>query len=260
MKKTLTAYHLNPLFRFLAVVMGESEAQRIFLLYNVGTSKAWGGSTVFWQVDVGGRVRVGKVMGYDPKTGHRVKEPKPQVAWIHSLMGIKLDLRQCLFGEHLLRQYSTKQVVIVESEKSAMIGAWKMPQYVWLATGGMQMLKPTEALRDRDVILIPDLGAEETWRARMGQFRAICGSVTLFGGLTKIATEEQRQMGLDIADFILMEPTVGMVVEQMKQLNPELAEFILALQLTPISTFEGIPEGWRVPAQESDDSTPLLNN
>ncbi len=220
----------------------------------------WGGSTVFWQVDVDGNVRVGKVMGYDPTTGHRVKEPKPQVAWVHSLMGIKLDLRQCMFGEHLLHQNSTKLVVIVESEKTALIGAWKMPQYVWLATGGMQMLKPTEALRGSDVILIPDLGAEDAWRAKMEQLTPICKSVTLSDCLSRMATEEHRQQGMDIADFILMEPTVGMVVEMMKQLHPEFGDFISDLKLTPISTSVGIPEGWRMPTSDGDDSTPILQH
>ncbi|MCC8037775.1 MAG: DUF6371 domain-containing protein [Bacteroidales bacterium] len=260
MEKSLTAYHLNPLFRWMSVVMGESEAQRMFLLFKVGTSKAYGGSTVFWQVDHMGQVRAGKVMGYDPKTGHRIKEPKPQVAWVHSLMGIKMELRQCFFGEHLLKAQSTKQVVIVESEKSALICAWKMPQYIWLATGGLYNLKPSEALRGRDVILIPDLGAEESWREKMEQLKPICKSVTLSDSLTKIATEDQKKAGLDIADFLLTEPTAGMVIEDMKSRYPELADFILALQLTPISTSEGIPDGWRMPVQKSDDSTPLITN
>ncbi len=246
MERSLTAYHLNPLFRFFCTVMGKDEAKRMFLLYNVGTSKAWGGSTVFWQVDLKGRVRAGKVMGYDPTTGHRVKEPQSQVAWVHSLLKIPLDLKQCLFGEHPLRDSGAQQVVIVESEKSALIGAWKMPEYVWLATGGIHMLKPSEALRGRDVILIPDLGAEETWRAKMSAFKSVCRSVCLSDFLSRIATQEQRQRGLDIADFILMTPTVGMVIEQMKQLHPELDDFISDMRLTATSTSEGPPDEMKI--------------
>lgn len=244
MEKTLTAYPINPLYRWMSVVMGEEGARELFLLYNVGTSKAWGGSAVFWQVDVNGNVRAGKVMGYDPKTGHRVKEPDPQVAWVHSLKKINLDLKQCLFGEHLLGVGDPEQqVIIVESEKSALIGAWKMPDYVWLATGGIQMLRPTQALSGRDVMLIPDLGAEDTWRAKMEQLRPVCKSVTLSDCLSKIATDEQRQQGLDIADFILMEPTATMVIEDIKTRYRELDDFIIGLQLTPSSTFPGMTEG-----------------
>ncbi len=243
MEKSMTAYHLNPLFRFLAVVMGEDEVRRIFQLYNVGTSRAWGGAAVFWQVDHKGRIRAGKVMGYDPTTGHRVKESTPQVAWVHSLLKIPFDLKQCLFGEHFLRDAGAQQVVIVESEKSALIGAWKMPEYVWLATGGKDMLKPSQALLDRDVILIPDLGAEEIWRAKMPALKAVCRSVTISDYLSKIATDEQIKDGLDIADFILMEPTVGVAVEQMKARNTELGDFIHDMRLTATSTSKEPPGG-----------------
>ncbi|MCC8036909.1 MAG: DUF3987 domain-containing protein [Bacteroidales bacterium] len=265
MINTVNRYNSSNLIELLLTAFSGAALKKVrvsddkLLLYKVGTSKAYGGSTVFWQVDHMGQVKAGKVIGYDPKTGHRVKDPKPQVAWVHSLMGIKMELRECLFGEHLLRQCSTKQVVIVESEKSALICAWKMPQYIWLATGGLYNLKPSEALRGRDVILIPDLGAEESWREKMEQLKPICKSVTLSESLTKMATDDQKRAGLDIADFLLTEPTAGMVIEQMKQLNPELADFILALQLTPISTSEGLPNGLRVP-EDSDNSTPLVNN
>ncbi|MCC8037135.1 MAG: DUF6371 domain-containing protein [Bacteroidales bacterium] len=243
MEKSLTAYHLNPLYRYLSVVMGENQARELCLLYNVGTSKAYGGSTVFWQVDHMGQVKAGKVIGYDPKTGRRIREPKPQVAWGHSLMKINLDLKQCLFGEHLLSKRPAQPVVIVESEKSALIGAWKMPEYVWLATGGIQMLKPTEALRRRDVMLIPDLGAEEIWREKMEQLKPICKSVILSDCLSKRATEERRKAGWDIADFLLTEPAATMVIEDMKSRYPDLHDFIQGLQLTAISTLQGMPEG-----------------
>ncbi len=54
-----------------------------------------------WQVDRSGE-SPGKVVQYDPRTGHRVKGAQH---WTHSLAGgipdgFKLD--QCLFGEHLL--------------------------------------------------------------------------------------------------------------------------------------------------------------
>ena len=45
-------------------------------------------------------------------------------------------LTQCLFGEHLLKQYPKKVVALVESEKTAVICAGLMPRFLWLATGG----------------------------------------------------------------------------------------------------------------------------
>ena len=66
MHRSLANYERNPLFIFLSSVFGEKETSRLFQLYCVGTSKKWGGSTVFWQIDRQGRVRAGKIMLYNP--------------------------------------------------------------------------------------------------------------------------------------------------------------------------------------------------
>ena len=101
----------------------------------------WGGATVFWQIDRDGNVRVGKSMGYDAVTRHRIKEPFNQVNWVHSVRKVPdLHMKQCLFGEHLLSDTSTtktaKPVAIVKSEKTALVAALCIPDFVWLATGG----------------------------------------------------------------------------------------------------------------------------
>ncbi len=80
MERTLTNYGMNPLYIYLSGVLGKDETSRIFQLYHVGTSKKWGGSTVYWQIDWQGNVRTGKIMLYDAKTGHRTKEPRSYVS------------------------------------------------------------------------------------------------------------------------------------------------------------------------------------
>lgn len=86
-------------------------------------------------------------MQYNPDDGHRVKNGQTStVDWIHSLLKRRHELAeewqlsQCLFGEHLLNTYPDKVVVLVESEKSAVIGSAIFPGYVWLATGGKSQL------------------------------------------------------------------------------------------------------------------------
>ena len=82
-----------------------------------GLPKKWNGSAVFWQVDSNGQVHAGKIMGYDAKTGHRLKVPHPHVCWVHTELRLSgFNLCQCFFGEHLLVRYSDKTVFIVESE------------------------------------------------------------------------------------------------------------------------------------------------
>ena len=97
---------------------------RLMSEYRVGTSKHWPGSCVFWQIDINGRVRTGKVMLYDAESGKRVKEPYSHLTWAHSLLKLPdFNLRQCFFGEHLLPMNRGKPVALVESEKTAMVAS-----------------------------------------------------------------------------------------------------------------------------------------
>lgn len=141
MRQTMKGYNSNNFFLFIAAVVGREEAKRLMKLFNIGTSRHWPGSCVFWQTDVNGEIRTGKIMLYDWKTGHRVKEPFNHVSWVHSVMRLPdFNLRQCFFGEHQLRDRPDDAVAIVESEKSAVIATHYMPQFVWLATGGKMVL------------------------------------------------------------------------------------------------------------------------
>jgi len=232
MESTLKGYDINPLFAFIQCSFGHDEATRLFALFNVGTSKMWGGAAVFWQVDVEGRVRTGKIMCYNPKTGHRVKEPQARVGWVHSAMKLTdFNLRQCYFGEHLLAARPSDKVIIVESEKSAIIGAHFLPEYVWLATGGISNLRPSEALRGRDITLIPDLGAEDKWSAKLPALKAVCRSVVLSDIISVNATPDQIKAGWDIADFLFQEMTPEMVFNHLLETKPDFRDFVKELDL-----------------------------
>ena len=235
MQSTFTSFGINPLFLFLRERFGEKETKRLFDLYNVGTAKLWGGSTIFWQVDSHGNIRSGKVMAYDAKTGHRIKDDGVHVCWAHSLLKQEnFNLCQCLFGEHLLATVPNAQVVLVESEKTAIIASHFIPQYVWLATGGMQGCFKKDCLfvlRNRDVVLMPDLGAWDVWSQKATMLKGLCHSVHMSDILEKRATVEQRAVGLDIADFLLMEETQQQILQRMIQRNPALQLLIDALDL-----------------------------
>lgn len=136
---SMQRFDINPLYLYLTKVAGTEKTDRLFNLYKVGTSKTWNGATVFWQIDVHGNVRAGKIMGYDSETGHRIKEPFSQVSWVHSVKKFPyFHMKQCLFGEHLLSSNSTRQstktIAIVESEKTALITALFIPDFIWLDT------------------------------------------------------------------------------------------------------------------------------
>ncbi len=235
MRRSLADYKRNPLFTFLSGVLGEKETSRIFHLYRVGTSKKWGGSTVFWQIDKQGKVRTGKIMLYDPTTGHRVKVPRSYVSWVHTELGLKhFTMKQCLFGEHLLADHPDKAVAIVESEKSALIATHFMPEFVWLATGGIHgcfKADTVSVLKGRAVILCPDLGAKDVWQEKVHLLSSICSKVVFSKILEQCATDKQKGKGLDIADFLLMNDTPIMALQKMIKRCPSLQILIDQFQL-----------------------------
>jgi len=236
-EQSMQRFDINPLYRHLVTVAGKEKTDRLFKLYKVGTSKMWNGATVFWQIDVKRNVRAGKIMGYDAKTGHRIKQPFNQISWVHSVRKMPdFHMKQCLFGEHLLADASSsaRTVGIVESEKTALVAALFIPDLIWLATGGMHGSFNSEAmqvLRGRDVVLFPDLKATDEWRRKVQMLQSICKSATCSNLLEKMATDGQREAGLDIADFLLMEDTPQMILQKMIQRNPNLQLLIGELDL-----------------------------
>ena len=236
MEQTMQCYSVNPLHQYLSTVFDKEETERLFALYKVGTSKKWCGSTIFWQIDVNGNVRTGKIMKYDAKTGHRIKEPHSMVTWVHSELKIPdFTLRQCFFGEHLLTdKTTTKTIAIVESEKTAIIATHFIPDFVWLATGGMNGCfnkAAVEVLRGRNIILIPDLGAADKWKSKLPLLQSICKQVLVSNILEDNATDVQRQKGLDIADFLLMTETPQMILQRLIKRHPPLQHLIDRLGL-----------------------------
>ncbi|CAM3879272.1 DUF6371 domain-containing protein [Pontibacter korlensis] len=202
-------YGQNNFTLFLRGRFGKEAAEKLISRYHVGTSKKWPGATIFWQLDREGKVRTGKIMLYDKSTGKRVKKPYAHLTWVHKALGLEeYNLRQCLFGEHLLGQFPSKPVAVVESEKTAIICSLLLPRYVWLALGGLSMLtaERCRVLKGREVTLFPDLGGYEKWKEKAQGLQDIA-SFTVSDLLERIASERQREEGLDIADFLLVLPT-----------------------------------------------------
>lgn len=192
-------YDTNTLFCYLASVFGNEATRAAFTRYGVGTAKD--GATIFWQWDERLRVRTGKIMHYKPD-GHRDHDRPPQ--WVHTRLKPDYNLKQCLFGLNLITK-ETQKVAIVESEKTAIVASICLPQYVWLATGGVGNLQPEKfnALRGKDVVLWPDLQAADKWKAAAELLRPICSTVTVTDFLEHRATDKAREKGLDLADYLI---------------------------------------------------------
>ena len=134
----------------------------------------------------------------------------------------------------MLKGSSSSPVMLVESEKTAIIMSHFISDYIWLATGGKNgsfNRDTMQVLQGRDVTLIPDLGVAEQWKEKSVLLSGICKKVSVSDILERIATEEQRSQGLDIADFFLFSPSKRQILQQMIQRNPALQLLIDELGL-----------------------------
>jgi hypothetical protein len=209
LSQTLTAYECNNLVMFLRSLFCDELSNKLVALYKIGTSRHWPGANVFWQIDITGKLRQAKVMCYDPVTGRRNKEMGAFFAGKKLLSNYDANLVQCFFGEHILPS-NDYPVAIVESEKTALIAKAYFPGVTWLATGGVNGCKWTDAhickvLLGRNVILFPDLGCYDKWQRKAGEVAKGTGCKVIVSDLLeKNATEEQRINGWDLADYLLL--------------------------------------------------------
>jgi hypothetical protein len=217
-RRSLAGYTENAFVRYLHSLFDADTARELIKRFYIGTSHYWRGATVFWQIDIKRRIRSGKIMLYDPVTGRRVKEVKPdgskhsKITWAHSILqkqGVIQDfnLRQCLFGEYQLAvQPKTKPVAIVESEKTAIIATPYLPDFIWLACGSLTNLTADKCrvLTGRKVVLFPDLNGFEKWsdQAKHLQAHLEC-SFTVSDLLDRKASEEDKAQGFDLADYLV---------------------------------------------------------
>ena len=187
--------------RWIEHLYGTEHRKQLQSLYRTGGIKD---AVIFWQRDVEGRVRTGKIMHYDEWSGKRLKE-EGSIGWVHAIVRREgelpedWELTQCLYGEHLLRQYPDKMVAVVEAYKTAHVGAILMPDMVWLATDSLHGLTAERLapLRGRSVVFFPDEGkGYELWSERLPTIAAEVGFSY------RISTfMEGRDEGGDIADL-----------------------------------------------------------
>jgi rubredoxin len=220
-KASLKNHETNYFVQFLTKKFGYDVTSELVSRYFIGTSKHWEGSTVFWQVDLKGKIRTGKIMLYNPVNGKRVKEPYDHICGIHKKLNLpEFNLKQCLFGEHQLID-KTKPVAVVESEKTAIIASVYLPQFIWVAVGGINSLNADKCsvLIGRSVILFPDLNAFEKWSDKAKELSHLA-NFTVSDLLERKATSEDRKQGLDLADYLLKHDPYSFALHEPKPSIP----------------------------------------
>ena len=208
MHRSIKPQYPSDFTTFLRTLFHEQQITTLILQYNLGVTKAR--DVIYFQVDINGNCRTGKIMKYNPATGKRVKDPdaKFKINWVHSILkktgtlDESWQLTQCLFGEHLLPQHPDKPIALVESEKTAIICSGLMPQYLWLATGGKSQLSQEKlsVLAGRKTIAFPDIDGYEEWKKKLSAAEI---DIAVSDILQRYATEEQRKAHIDIADLLI---------------------------------------------------------
>jgi hypothetical protein len=198
--------------RFLCNYFPKEKIEKAVEDYALGATK--NNEVIFWQIDIDGKIRTGKIMQYNPKTGKRVKSNTGAIDWVHNKLKktnpdyANFNLRQCYFGEHLLRLYPDKPVAIVEAEKTALITSMVIPQYSWLAAGNLNGLniEKSKVFENRNIILYPDAGCYEKWSKKMTEIRKqIPCQIAISELIEYHATPRQIEAGYDIADYIIQQ-------------------------------------------------------
>lgn len=207
-----SASYKSNFVRFLFEHFSDEQIRNAAEHYTLGATRSK--EVIFWQIDIHGKVRTGKIMQYTPETGKRIKHESGVIDWVHNklkkagALPEDFNLQQCFFGEHLLTIYPDRYIGIVESEKSAIITSCIVLDMIWLAAGNLNGLtiEKCQALKGREIILYPDLGAFEKWSIKATEIQKQCGcKVTVSTLLEDEATDTDRANGLDIADFIIAE-------------------------------------------------------
>ncbi len=233
-QSSMCHYEKNNLFLYLSSLLGKEDTEKLMKKYGVGTAKFWDGATVFWQTDTNGNVRTGKIMLYGPENGKRVKGSNAYITWVHALLP-KCDfhLKQCFFGEHLLENRREFPVALVESEKTALVASYYLPDFTWIASGGKNGCLHTakDILKGFNVILFPDLGATDLWRKESLKLEEAGIHNTVFDYLERNATEDQRKNGYDIADFLVQMKPDEAILKMMIAKYPVLGEMVKMFDL-----------------------------
>jgi hypothetical protein len=213
-QESLHAYSENNFVKFLLGLYGIPITNKLIKQYHIGTSKHWHGASIFWEVDIAGHIRSGKIMLYNAETGKRVKEPYDYLTWVHSVLELhEFKLQQCLFGEHLLNQNMEKPVAIFESEKTAIIASVHFPEYICLSCGGSNNinLDKCKVLKGRRVTFFPDLSPPSAKQSCYQKWKLLSTDLAkavpdaefvVSDLLENNSTDSEKQQGLDIADYL----------------------------------------------------------
>jgi hypothetical protein len=240
-KKALNPERLeeNTFFKNLIKLQNQSsfffeELLKVFDKYKIGTVTRgnWKGAVTFPYIDLFGNIRTVQVKKFDESNNTTAlskldkviiselkKEQRQTPEWLkkHVEFGDEFGYFTCLFGEHLLGLFPENPIALVEAPKTAIYCSLyfglpkKKDDFIFLAVYNKSSLTfdKIKVLEERKVFVFPDLSTNgdtfKKWQKKSQQFeKQLKNTQFIFSDLLeKYASDEERDNGLDIADFLI---------------------------------------------------------
>ncbi len=182
----------NNLLKYLRKTYGNSKVDDAIETYALGSSSD--GGIFFWSINSDLKIQKAKIAYYDEngKRTNRFKVPFKNEDGYYS----------CLFGEHLVYDNvkGKKTIVLVESEKTAIVGHILLPKYIWLAYGGINGLTENklQPLIGHSVLIIPDMSenAEGIIYSKIQQLLSMGINAKIWDMTENKTDEELKTVGL----------------------------------------------------------------
>lgn len=222
---------IQNLFNRVPYPFDPADVTKVIEFYRLGTIPGGyrAGAVTFPFIDIKGNVRAVQVKQFDETnhtTGtdflhsvlakHYSNNGKQQPEWLEAYMNQDKKV-SCLFGEHLLNEFPSNRIALVEAPKTAVYGTlyFGLPetpdQYLWLAVYNKSSfsLDKVKPLQGRFVDVFPDLSKDgvtfREWEAKAKEFeRQLPGTqFKLYDFLEHEALEADRVNGEDIADYLI---------------------------------------------------------
>lgn len=204
----------NNFINHLAELLDDETFTRVVNDYKIGTSKRWNGANVFWLIDEDGNVCHSMIMLFYKDRFNRNKDGNYQ----NTLASIKKDYdsskyyyKTCFFGLHLINEDDNrnKKIVIVESQKTAILFASLFPNVVVVASNGLHNFKEANlvAMKGRNILAYPDLSkngeAFKLWNDTAIELNKKGYNIKVSDLLENYADDTARENKDDIGDYLI---------------------------------------------------------
>ena len=180
--------------RSMIELFGREKTSEIVRMYRLGAYELYYGypAVMFPNININGDILDIKIQSYDcnPYSSLFFHKIDNICFWLKSYLLNKDDIDKdkifksskagssprgsgergyCLFGEHPIKAFPSKTVLLTESAKNACVCAAAYPRYLCIATGNKNMLKREvlEVLRGRNVLVFPDNDAFDEWNEKL---------------------------------------------------------------------------------------------